>query len=509
MMSDRSPRSRQSGRHRLAHQLLRRSPYLHSPTLDHPYPQARVAGGSPPASSDSWFLAPSAFSVWASEVSELQTCRPNQLPSPSCRSPIGETPSSIISVKAWPICSVRESTGRRGSAASISARSSPSSTGREGSPTRIMADSRPSASGPASLSWGAWSRPAAGFSSAPRSMMSGPGPELHGDGGRQRTGDLRCGRPAGATHPRGDAGPTTALAGVAGQTTSSLPAFKAYLEGERELRSGRYAEAQEAFRRATELDTTFALAYYRLAMTLGPAPALEALDHALRHSDRLSEHHRWAVEAAAAYFRGDHTLADQRTRQVLTVRPDDAEAWFMYADVTLTKGSLLGRAWVDAREGFERALALDPENADAVWWLAAIAATERRLPALDSLTNRLQQLDAAPWLAVNAQGLRAIMMGDTAGEARFVADLRERPDPWAAPSAGLVAWHDRGSVGRAAPLAADHGAPPLAGIPDDGSRDAGKVRAHKRPLGCREHGAGRPSEPWTRARRSSTTPSLR
>ena len=57
-----------------------------------------------------------------------------------------------------------------------------------------------------------------------------------------------------------------ALAGVAGQTTSSLPAFKAYLEGERELRAGRYAEAQEAFRRATELDTTFALAYYRLAM---------------------------------------------------------------------------------------------------------------------------------------------------------------------------------------------------------------------------------------------------
>ena len=29
-----------------------------------------------------------------------------------------------------------------------------------------------------------------------------------------------------------------ALAGVAGQTTSSLPAFKAYLEGEREFRSG-------------------------------------------------------------------------------------------------------------------------------------------------------------------------------------------------------------------------------------------------------------------------------
>jgi len=65
---------------------------------------------------------------------------------------------------------------------------------------------------------------------------------------------------------------------------------------------------------------------------------------------------------------------------------------------------------------------------------------ERRLPALDSLTNRLLQLDGPPWMARNAQGLRAVVMGDSAGEARFVADLRVRPDPWAAPSAGVVAW---------------------------------------------------------------------
>ena len=59
---------------------------------------------------------------------------------------------------------------------------------------------------------------------------------------------------------------------------------------------------------------------------------------------------------------------------------------------------------------------------------------------LDSLTNRLLRLDPIPWLAGNARGRRAIMMGDTAGEARFVAELREQPDQSAKMSAGLVAY---------------------------------------------------------------------
>jgi tetratricopeptide (TPR) repeat protein len=232
-----------------------------------------------------------------------------------------------------------------------------------------------------------------------------------------------------------------ALTAVAGQTTFSLPALKAFLEGERELRTGRIAKAQDAFRRATELDTTFALAYFRLALGFQPDTlALEALDHALRHSDRLAEHHRWLVEAVAAFLRGDHTTAYQRARQIVTVRPDDPEGWLHLAYVTLWKGNLVGRTWVDSREAFERALALGPEDALALWWLAGIAATERRLSDLDSLTNRLLRLDPIPWLANNARGRRAIMMGDTAGEARFVAELRELPDWWAQGSGGVVAW---------------------------------------------------------------------
>jgi DNA-binding SARP family transcriptional activator/TolB-like protein len=227
-----------------------------------------------------------------------------------------------------------------------------------------------------------------------------------------------------------------ALAAVAGQSTSSLPAFKAYLEGERDLREGR--EPQEAFRRATELDTTFALAYYRLAI-LTPAPENQVwLDHALRHGDRLAEHHRWMLEVVAARFRGDHTTADQRARQIVTVRPDDPEGWNQLALVTLQKAHLLGRVWIDAREAFERALALGPEDASAIWWLAAIAARERRLADLDSLTNRFLRLDCPASCVGMFRGRLATMKGDTTGEARFVAELREQPDRLAKLYAGFV-----------------------------------------------------------------------
>jgi tetratricopeptide (TPR) repeat protein len=231
-----------------------------------------------------------------------------------------------------------------------------------------------------------------------------------------------------------------ALAAVAGRSTSSLPAFKAYLEGERELRAGRDPQARDAFQRATELDTAFALAYFRLSRVTEEPLALEALEIALRHGERLTEHHRWLVEAVAAFRRGDHTMGDQRARQIVTVRPDDYEGWHLLGNVTVFKGHLFGKSWVDAREAYERSLALGYEDAQAIWWLAAIAATERRLSDLDSLTNRFLRLNPPPWWAGTARGLRAVAMGDAAGEARFVAELRERPDQWAQPSAGVVAW---------------------------------------------------------------------
>jgi len=222
---------------------------------------------------------------------------------------------------------------------------------------------------------------------------------------------------------------------VTEQTTTSLPALKAYLEGERELRASRWEPAHDAFRRATELDTSFALAFYRLAWE-----DRAAVDRALRHKDRLAEHQRYLVEALAAIYSGDHTTADQRIRQALGVRPDLAESWLMLGDLTWTNSTLIGRPWVDSREAYERALALDPQNGIALSRLVAIAAREQRRAEFDSLTERLLRLDPSSWLASNTRGIRAVVRGDTAELARFIAELRTRPDRDAQLGAGIVTW---------------------------------------------------------------------
>jgi tetratricopeptide (TPR) repeat protein len=229
------------------------------------------------------------------------------------------------------------------------------------------------------------------------------------------------------------------LARVADQTTSSLPALKAYIQGERELRDGRTADATEAFERATELDTSFALAHYRLAVLAREGDvARRHVQLALRDSARLGEHHRELVKALAAVLRGDHKDADRLYREVLAAHPDDVEAWSMLANLIGGRGPLAGYAWVDAREAYERVLELDPQNALALWHLATFAAWDQRLADLDTFTNRFLGLKPTSYHAGNIRGQRAVVRGDSIELERFVADLRARPDLSAQTGAGVV-----------------------------------------------------------------------
>ncbi|MGH7565730.1 MAG: BTAD domain-containing putative transcriptional regulator, partial [Gemmatimonadota bacterium] len=92
-------------------------------------------------------------------------------------------------------------------------------------------------------------------------------------------------------------------------SSSSLAALKAYLQGEANLRRGDFEAASEAFGRATRADSTFALAWYRLAMAaewaFQPHDAAIAVHRALRLADRLPARDRLLLVGWDAYARGE------------------------------------------------------------------------------------------------------------------------------------------------------------------------------------------------------------
>ena len=223
-------------------------------------------------------------------------------------------------------------------------------------------------------------------------------------------------------------GPYEQLTRVAATTTGSLPALKAYLEGERLFRSGEFHDAARSFQRAVTEDTTFALAYYWLSVASWWADDSKAIDSAaarsVQFSGRLSERDRRLFQAWDAFLRGDAMEAERIYRQILALEPENVEAWLQLGEVLFHSGPRRGQPMAAARTPFERVLFFEPEHTSALLHLARIAASERRLADLDSLARRILELNPSGEWAVEARALRAFAHGDTAEQHRVIAELR-------------------------------------------------------------------------------------
>ena len=220
------------------------------------------------------------------------------------------------------------------------------------------------------------------------------------------------------------------LARVAATTTVSLDALKRYLTGERELRAGRYVTAQEAFRGAIELDPTFALAYYRLSIASEWAGqdslARVTADSAAHLAGRLSDHDRLLVKALAARRAGAWADAERLYRRVVDNHPDDVEAHLQLGQLLFQTNPLRGRSAAESRPAFERVLALDPENEEALVHLARIASIEGRREAMDTLMRRLLALGTATEV-LETRAFRAFALGDREAWKRVTRELMDNP----------------------------------------------------------------------------------
>lgn len=163
-----------------------------------------------------------------------------------------------------------------------------------------------------------------------------------------------------------------------------LPAIRAYLEGHAALRGGRFVESRDAFRRALEEDTTFALAgiFHTVAASFTSDPTAAGMRLAWRHRDRLAPRDRVTVEAyLGPEYPGWSTRQErleayrQLTRQV----PDRAEAWYLRGDYIYHQdtGSPVADRLERATLVFSEAVELDPNFGPATLHLLETAMHQR------------------------------------------------------------------------------------------------------------------------------------
>jgi hypothetical protein len=171
---------------------------------------------------------------------------------------------------------------------------------------------------------------------------------------------------------RSDAGAD--LLHLSSLTTSSLDALIAYVAGERLYRRGEFDAALEAYRRAIERDSAFALAHLRAFQSIGwidasdpgRRPYLEAASGA---ADRLPARER-ALVAALAGVDADDPDAFEGAEQATLRYPDDPDLWNALGELHVHVGQRALRPYEEQREPLERAAELAPDFAPYLIHLA-------------------------------------------------------------------------------------------------------------------------------------------
>jgi TolB-like protein len=153
------------------------------------------------------------------------------------------------------------------------------------------------------------------------------------------------------------------LSESAALTTKSLPALRSYLEGEDHYRNTEYDSAVAHFSKAIALDSTFALAYYRLAIvqvSRGRAvPAREPLEHATQYSGRLSERDQKLVHSFALAFDGKWRESELELRALLESHPEDLEVMYNLGSLLEKSNQRHGKSYKEPVELLDKVLAED------------------------------------------------------------------------------------------------------------------------------------------------------
>lgn len=209
---------------------------------------------------------------------------------------------------------------------------------------------------------------------------------------------------------------------LANRTSTSLSALRAFLDGQSAYRRGGYRDAVTHFKRALEVDSTFAMAGLGLAQAAerigARAERQRGLATAWAARVELTERDRVYLDAFAG---PRYPLPSSEREQLLgweraaAVTPTRADVWHELGEHFFYDGQLLGmRNWHErAVAAFERAVELDSLFASPLQYLVQLAAHAGKTGAVRGLATRYLQLDSGGDLSAFVRWRSAMALSDS------------------------------------------------------------------------------------------------
>ncbi len=183
--------------------------------------------------------------------------------------------------------------------------------------------------------------------------------------------------------------PTPSLASV---TTHSIPALRAFLEGERAITDGRWRAAPAAYERAFTEDTTFLLAYWRYAFARSYYSL--PVDSAIRAKYREGRG-RFAPRDSlliAAEMANGLIESYERTKTAAERYPDYLNAWWVLSERLTHEAPLFGTTSRELRAALDHTLTLNPRMTSAWSHLFWLSLWERDTALADRIIKQLTAL---------------------------------------------------------------------------------------------------------------------